>query len=63
MTKYDINLLLNIIERDNCIINDIPKKINYKTKITFICNCGTERIKTFKLLNISGSNCIKLNYN
>ena len=41
----------NICSRDKCIIIfDKLEKCNRDTKIKFICNCGIEYSKTFRLL-------------
>jgi hypothetical protein len=48
----------NICSRDKCIIIfDKLEKCNRDTKIKFICNCGIEYSKTFRLLYDIGAFC------
>ena len=44
-TKYNIDLINKIIERDLCKIIELPHKINAKCKLNFICKCGIEHVK------------------
>lgn len=50
--KYNVDLLKEIIKRDNCKINlELYKNVtNRKVKIFFICSCGKKENKTFKIL-------------
>lgn len=59
--RYNKDFLQLIIERDNCII-DLDKIINpnKKSRIDFICNCGTSHNKGMLSLRINGGAfCIK----
>jgi hypothetical protein len=62
MTKicYDKDLLQEVCNIDKCIIDfDKIEKYNRDTKVDFICNCGIEYSKTFRLLyEGSGAFCI-----
>ena len=60
MTKicYDKNLLQDICIRDKCHIDfDKIDKYNREINIYFICNCGGEYNKTFRLLYEIGAFC------
>ena len=60
MIRYNINLLKEIIKRDNCNI-DLKfykdKKINRDIIITFICECGIENNKNFRQLWVTRAFC------
>ena len=60
MTKicYNKDLLLVICDRDKCIIDfDKIEKYNREIKVDFICNCGGEYSRTFRLLYKIGAFC------
>jgi len=57
MVKYDLDLLIEIIERDSCIIDNVPEKINRETRFDFKCNCGKENNKTFRCIYKNLANC------
>ena len=60
MTKicYDKNLLQEVCNRDKCIIDfDKIEKYNRELYVEFICNCGVEYNKTFRLLYEIGAFC------
>ena len=60
MTKicYDKNLLQEVCNRDKCIIDfDKIEKYNRDIKVDFICNCGGEYSRTFRLLYKIGAFC------
>jgi hypothetical protein len=56
--KYDIELLKQVAERD-CIIIDYEKlsKISSTVYIDFVCKCGSQANKTFRLMLKNGSMC------
>ena len=55
---YNKDLLLEICDRDKCIIEfDKIEKYNRNIKFNFICNCGGEYSKTFRMLDINGAFC------
>jgi hypothetical protein len=62
---YNKDLLLEICDRDKCIIDFVKiEKYNMNTRIKFICNCGIEYSKTFILLYKSaGAFCKKCTEN
>ena len=62
---YNKDLLLEICDRDKCIIDfDKIEKYNMNTRIKFICNCGIEYSKTFIFLYKSaGGFCKKCTEN
>jgi hypothetical protein len=57
--KYDTNLLQQICERDKCTI-DFTKieKTHSKSRIDFICHCGTSHQKSFEVLIKSKCLCL-----
>ena len=56
--KYDLDLLKQIIERDEIIIDfEKTKKINSIVRLDFICKCGNHGNKTFRLMVENGSLC------
>jgi len=57
--KYDKKLLHEICDRDKCIINfEKIEKYNRDINIEFICNCGNNYTKKFRLLyQYSGAYC------
>jgi len=58
--KYNIDLLQNIIERDNCNINLKDYEIvNIRSTINFICNCGNKHFKKFVTIYDIGAFCTK----
>ena len=60
MTKicYDNDLLQEVCDRDKCIIDfDKIEKYNREIKVDFICNCGGEYSRTFRLLYKIGAFC------
>lgn len=60
MINYDLDLLKEIIERDKCIINTIPNKLDGKSEILFVCVCGVEHKKVFTTIyRRGGAFCIK----
>ena len=61
---YNKDLLLEICDRDKCIIEfDKIEKYNRNIKFNFICNCGNEYSKTFRLLYDIGAFCKKCTEN
>jgi hypothetical protein len=55
--KYNLDLLKQIVERDNCEIdiNLYEKiKLNREIKIKFICSCSKLHSKTFRYINENG---------
>ena len=55
---YNKDLLQEVCERDKCIIDfDKIEKYNRETRIDFICNCGCEYNRTFRLLYKIGAFC------
>jgi hypothetical protein len=51
MTKYNLDLLREIIKRDKCKIElSNYTKLNREIAIKFICNCGTEDSKVFRTI-------------
>jgi hypothetical protein len=64
MVCYDMSLLQEVCDRDKCIIDfDKIVKYNRETRIDFICNCGCEYSKTFRLLYKIGAFCEKCTKN
>lgn len=66
MVNYNIDLLKEIIKRDNCKIDlDKIDKLNKKARIDFICNCGNSNNKSFHCLYKFGGGfckkCIEIN--
>jgi hypothetical protein len=60
MTKicYDNDLLQEVCDRDRCIIDfDKIEKYNRDIKVEFVCNCGIEYSRTFRLLYKIGAFC------
>ena len=57
--KYDIELLLKIAERDNCLLinKENNENLQCKTKINFICSCLEFYKKSFVSMFISGAFC------
>jgi hypothetical protein len=62
MVKYNLELLNEVIDRDNAYINlDLDSiKLNKDTQIYFICSCGEEGNKSFKVLNLNGGAFCKI---
>jgi len=59
-TKYDLELLKIIIERDLCVIKlHEYKSLNRDIEINFICNCGQKHKKFFRRLFEKGAFCKK----
>ncbi len=58
-TKYNKKLLEEICNRDKCIIDfEKIEKYNRDINIEFICNCGNNYTKSFRLLyEFSGAYC------
>jgi hypothetical protein len=65
MINYNIDLLKEIIKRDNCKIDlDKIDKLNKEVRIDFICNCGNPNNKSFQCLyKFGGAFCKKCTYN
>lgn len=66
MVNYNIDLLKEVIKRDNCKIDlDKIDKLNIKMRIDFICNCGNPNNKSFQCLYKYGGafckKCIEIN--
>lgn len=56
--KYNYDLLVQTIQRDNATLVGEYKKINRDTRIQFSCNCGIEHNKIFKcILKQGGAYC------
>lgn len=58
--RYNIDLLNQIVEKDSIILLEDYTKINRETKIRFLCFCGEEGSKTFRMIHdVSGFYCKK----
>lgn len=55
--KYNRELLLQCETRDRCKLITYPEKLNREDEIRFICSCGNEHKKTFRLLEERGAFC------
>jgi len=57
MTRYNIDLLNEIITRDLCTIDLIPENLNIGVRIPFTCSCEEKGIKVFRQLFVAGAYC------
>ena len=54
ISKYNFDLLLKVIERDNAILIGNYLTLNSISKILYKCNCGSELTKTFYNIDKNG---------
>jgi hypothetical protein len=56
--SYNIDVLSDALQRDNAIIADKYEKVNKRTRIYFICNCGEEYDKLcLEIVSRAGAFC------
>jgi hypothetical protein len=66
MTKksYNLDVLCEALQRDNAIIADEYGKVNKRSRISFICNCGQEYNKVcLEIVSRAGAFCKKCTKN
>ena len=53
--KYNRELLEQVCERDKCIVDfDNIEKYNRDVRIEFVCSCGNNDVKNFRVINQKG---------
>lgn len=58
--SYDLDALCEALQRDNAIIGNNYEKVNKRTRISFICNCGEEHEKVcLEIVSRAGAFCKK----